>query len=709
MNKTSIQALEALSSIGVVPSLTEHTWTNHELTHALTFIEELIAVVHDILFEMDRDGRYLNAWTKKPELLAQTREALIGHYVQDILPPDESALAMHAIKETDKHGFFLAGTIPIQIQVGEIRWFDHILIKKPGATPAEDTFLALSRDVTDQQHLHQALIDREREFRTLVENSPDLIARFNHELRCLYINPALSSATNCDSNLAGKILQDLPLNEIIPSLQNNLLTLFLTGCCHQFETSCHHKDGEIKHYLVQLTPELNEQGHVVSVLMVGRDISELHASRQKIARMEFYDPLTQLPNRALLMDRGQQMLADAAWHDQLAGVLMLDIDNFKTINDTLGHATGNNLLCQIAARLNASLPPYATVARLGGDEFGILLPQLRSASEVEPIIDMLLTEFSMPFLHDGDALFCSCSIGIALYPDDATGMDDLIKYAESAMFSSKSAGRNGYRFYSRELTDTVQRRLSLEQELRHALGHQQLELYFQPKVKLNDGTLIGAEALLRWHHPTMGLVPPGDFINVAEETGLIVPIGNWVLQVASETAVRWNQGRRSPLKVAVNVSAVQFRQDDLLTSLKDILARTGCQPQWLEIEITESLLLKDNAGVQETLQGLSQLGVTIAIDDFGTGYSALSYLAQFDIDCLKIDRQFVHDIQHGTQQRELLKAIIAIANVLNFELVAEGVENVVQADFLTSNGCELAQGFLFDPALPVAAFEENWL
>ncbi|WP_409524114.1 putative bifunctional diguanylate cyclase/phosphodiesterase [Nitrincola sp. MINF-07-Sa-05] len=577
------------------------------------------------------------------------------------------------------------------------------------STLAEDTLLTLSRDVTDQR-LHEALIGGENEFRTLVENSPDLIARFNHELRILYINPAFTNAIGYDAALLGMQLQDLSLNDHFPGIQNSLLTLFLTDCSHQFEASCYHSQmGKMKRYLMQLTPEPDEHGQVKSALLVGRDISELHTERQRVERMKLYDPLTQLPSRALLMDRGQQMIADAAWHDQLAGVLMLDIENFKTINDSLGHTVGNEVLNQIAARLNATLPPYATIARLGGDNFGVLLPQLQSLSEVESTVDMLLSEFNMPFLYDGDALFCSCSLGIALYPEDATDVDDLIKHAESAMFSSKSAGRNGYRFYSRELTDTAQHHLSLEQELHHAMGHNQLELHFQPKVKLGDGSLIGAEALLRWHHPAMGLVPPGDFISIAEETGLIVPIGKWVLQVAAENAARWNRGRHSPMRVAVNISAVQFKQDDLLKSVCDILSHTGCRPEWLELEITESLLLKDNSGVQETLQGLSLLGITIAIDDFGTGHSALGYLAQFDIHCLKIDRQFVHEIQHGAQQRGLLKAIVVIANVLNLELVAEGVECAEQADFLVGNGCEFAQGFLFDPALPAAAFEEKYL
>lgn len=416
--------------------------------------------------------------------------------------------------------------------------------------------------------------------------------------------------------------------------------------------------------------------------------------------MAFYDALTGMPNRVLFHDRLAQMLKDAAYHRGQAGVMVVDLDRFKQINDTMGHAAGDALLKEVAHRLRASVRSYDTVARLGGDEFGMLLPKIHTASHLARVAGKVKTAFNQSFWLEGQEIFVSCSVGIAVYPTDSEAAEELLKYADSAMYFAKRSGRNNFRFYSRDLTEHAQQRLTLEFDLRRALQRGELALHYQPKVLLASGATVGCEALLRWTHPRLGQVSPELFIPVAEDAGLINELGAWVLREACRTAVAWNAGASQPLKVAVNLSVRQIQASGLVAQVQGIVAETGCAPQWLEFEITESLLLDEDGVAVKALQALRGMGATIAIDDFGTGYSALSYLARFPIDTLKIDKSFIHSATTDHFRAELIKAILSIARCLNQEVVAEGVETPEQAEFLAAEGCQLAQGFLFSKAVP---------
>jgi len=416
--------------------------------------------------------------------------------------------------------------------------------------------------------------------------------------------------------------------------------------------------------------------------------------------MAFYDSRTTLPNRELFYERLQQATAEAASHRQPVGVMMLDIDHFKAVNDTMGHPVGDELLRQAARRFQASVRAGDTVARLSGDEFAILLPDIQHKRELADTANKMLETFEEPFLLDGKEVFVSCSIGIALYPDDSTDANDLLKYADSAMYSAKRLGRGSFQFYSRELTAEAQKRLMLESELRRAIERGELEVHYQPKVLLDNGMMIGSEALLRWHHREMGMVPPAQFIPIAEDTGLIVELGCWVFREACRTAAQLNADGQVSHKVAVNFSSRQFQRSDLLERVTEILDGTACRPEWIEIEITESLLLDEKYETLAVLCALRTMGISIAIDDFGTGYSALNYLARFPIDTLKIDRSFISS--GDKRSAELVKAILSIARCLGQSVVAEGVETIEQANFLTANGCGAAQGFLYSKALPKA-------
>jgi diguanylate cyclase (GGDEF)-like protein len=451
-----------------------------------------------------------------------------------------------------------------------------------------------------------------------------------------------------------------------------------------------------------MTPELGADGEIVSVLAVGRDITEIDEYRQSIHHMAFYDALTDLPNRALLTDRIRQTIADASWHGHQFGVMLLDLDRFKEVNDTLGHGVGDLLLRQVAERLLQCVRIYDTVARLGGDEFAILLPQVRESDDLATIARKIIEIFEPMFNVQGKELFISTSIGIALYPGDSTEIDSLFRYADSAMYHAKKLGRNNFQFYSRELTIRSTERMVLESALRKARVNHELELYYQPQVDLATGRIVGAEALLRWNHPEVGLVMPDKFIPVAEEAGLIVNIGEWVLLTACQAAATWNCGRAKPFKVAVNLSTRQFIQNNLLDSVRGILIETHCEPEWIKLEITESLLLED---ILDILKSFDAMGLAISIADFGTGYSALSYLNRFPVSQIKIDRSFVRDIPGNQEKAELVKAMISIAHALNLELVAEGVETQEQAEYLNDHGCLLAQGYLYSKPIPFTQFE----
>jgi diguanylate cyclase (GGDEF)-like protein len=454
-----------------------------------------------------------------------------------------------------------------------------------------------------------------------------------------------------------------------------------------------------------LIAERGRLGEVATVLAVGRDITDIHSYRQKIHQMAFYDPLTALSNRSSFNERLKEILVDASNREQQAVVMLLDLDRFKTINDTMGHPAGDQLLREAAARLTACVRAHDMVARLGGDEFAILLPEMPVGIDLGRIAEKILDAFRKPFMLEGKEAFVSTSIGIAVYPDDSCDANDLVKHADAAMYLAKRSGRNDYRFYSKELTVLASERFELESELRRAVERKELELYFQPKVWLADGALIGSEALVRWNHPQRGLVQPDQFIGIAEDSGMIMEIGEWVLREACRIAYAWNAPNMPLHKVAINLSARQFQSGDLAKTVTRILQETNCWPEWIELEITESMLLDEHGDVLKILQQFQELGIAVAIDDFGTGYSSLSYLARYPINTLKIDRIFVSSLAADPHRAELVKAIISISRSLGLFVVAEGVDTVEQAANLRELGCQIAQGYLYSKPMPRDVFQ----
>jgi diguanylate cyclase (GGDEF)-like protein/PAS domain S-box-containing protein len=461
----------------------------------------------------------------------------------------------------------------------------------------------------------------------------------------------------------------------------------------------------IRHLRIHIRAEYSLDGVLLRLIGTTLDITEQKNFESQLQKIAFHDALTGLPNRAQLAERLKHFVEMATRQGGILGLIVIDIDRFKEINDTYGHNFGDLLLRNCTERLRHLLRDYDTVARLGGDEFAIVCPNIREAADLGSISQKILDSLALPFQLDTQEIFISASIGIAAFPRDGKTTTELFQYADAALYDAKSRGRAGFRFYSAELTTKSKERAVLEIALRRAEMAGELEVFYQPKISLADGSLVGAEALLRWHHPEQGLVQPNKFISIAEDTGLIVSIGAWVLKQACLTAKRWNESGERCLKIAVNLSSRQFRNNDLVATVIRILRITGCKPSWLEFEITESLLLDDKKEIGTTLNAFRKMGISIAIDDFGTGYSSLAYLKRFPINVLKIDRSFISDVMLDSDSTELVKGIITMAHSMHLELVAEGVETDIQEQFLHAHGCHLGQGYRYGKPMPCSAFE----
>jgi diguanylate cyclase (GGDEF)-like protein/PAS domain S-box-containing protein len=561
----------------------------------------------------------------------------------------------------------------------------------------------ICRDISARSLSNKTIRAREQEFCSLAENAPDAIVRYDRRHCRLYVNPALE-------RLLGKSKHAL-LGQ--PVLNNGVVDMaiykaaleaaFQTGKQQQAEFRYPLLNGEIGCFHARVEPEFAEDATVKSVLVIIRDISEMVAQRELAQRLAFTDTLTGLPNRAHFEKCFQEAAAASKSTDCPFALLMLDIDHFKDVNDSLGHNCGDELLRQVTARLSHCVGPSDTIARMGGDEFAILLTEIQGTDEAIEVAALILSLLVQPFIIERQELFISGSIGMAFFPHDSGNLAELFTFADTAMYSAKRKGRNNFQFYTQDLTHHAAERLSLGAALRHACVNQELQLFYQPKVQLEDARVIGVEALLRWHHPELGMLMPDRFISIAEETGLIVEIGAWILKTACQAAVDFNRNASVPFKVAVNLSYRQFVQNDLAATVKAILESTGCRGEWLECEITESLMIEDNPQVRKTLEALRALGVTIAIDDFGTGYSALNYLTRFPIDVLKIDRSFVSGIDADPRKVGLVKVFISLGTNFDMQIVAEGVETVDESMVLQQLGCGLAQGYLLGRPQPFDA------
>ncbi len=459
---------------------------------------------------------------------------------------------------------------------------------------------------------------------------------------------------------------------------------------------------------VTISPVKNSEGKIIGASKIARDITQRKGSQERIQYLAHYDSLTGLPNRTLLADRMKIAIGNAARYSKRLALLFVDLDRFKLVNDSLGHEIGDKLLKVAAERMQSTIRHIDTISRLGGDEFIVLLSQIVAAEDAARVAEKLIAAVSEPYRIEEHELLLTASVGISIYPESGTEANSLLRNADTSMYSAKESGRNRYRFYSEDLTSRVTERLSLERDLRGAIERDEIFVVYQPQIELATRRVIGAEALMRWRHPGRGLVLPASFIPVAEDSGLILPLGEHILRESCVLARQWYHRYGFDVGIAVNISAVQFRQKDFTEVVLRVLADTGISPSCLELEVTESVVMQGVESAIEKMRILGAHGIKIAIDDFGTGYSSLSYLRQFHVDRLKIDQSFIDDLPDSTDAEAIIRAIVAMGRSLGLHVIAEGVETEVQAQFLQSIECDESQGYLYAKPMMARDFEA-WL
>lgn len=534
----------------------------------------------------------------------------------------------------------------------------------------------------------------------VVECSEEAILITDAQMNIVFVNQSFEKTTGFQAReVLGKNPRILKSGQQDQQFYKNMWSEINTHGSWQGEIFNKRRSGQIYPEWQSISSVKNARGDITNYVSIFLDITKRKEAEAHISKMANYDALTGLANRNLLNDRLTQALASAhRKHGKLA-VMYLDLDNFKNINDGYGHSVGDELLKTAAARLLSCVREGDTVARQGGDEFILLLPEIESSSGAAKVAEKLLQTVAAPYVINGQEMFVSVSIGIGIYPDDGDVIEKLLMNADSAMYSAKQDGRNCYRMYTQEMNEQALRRLILQNNMRQALASNEFTLYYQPQLNKNLGKITGVEALLRWTDANEGVVSPAEFIPIAEESGLIVPIGAWVLQNACMQAKRWHtQGY--PVTISVNVSARQFKEKDFDAVVENALQVSGLAPQYLELEMTEGILIEQDEAVSRMMTKLKEIGVKLALDDFGTGYSSLSYIKRFPIDRIKIDQSFVRDVLNDTEDAAIVDAIIYIAHGLKLEVIAEGVETLEQLEFLSSHHCNDVQGYLVSRPVP---------
>ncbi len=547
----------------------------------------------------------------------------------------------------------------------------------------------------------EALFEEKERVQVTLDSIGDAVLTTDLQGNLTYLNRVAESMTGWSNdealgrplaqvfNIIDGASRQVALNTVLDAIRVNRKVGLVTNCVLV------RRDGFESAIEDSAAPIHNRDGQTIGAVIVFHDVSETRAMALKMSHLAQHDFLTGLPNRILLTERLSQAIGLAQRHHKQVALLFLDLDNFKNVNDSLGHAIGDQLLQSVAERLASHVRASDTVCRQGGDEFVILLAEIEHPEDAAIIADKLLAAFVESHLVGGQEIHITLSIGISVYPDDGVDLDAILQNADTAMYHAKSSGRNNYQFFRADMNTRAVRRLFIESSMRRALKQGEFLLHYQPQINLVSGEITGSEALIRWLDPEVGLIPPGQFIAIAEECGLIVEIGRWVLREACAQVKAWLDAGLHAVPVSVNISAVEFRHKNFLESVALILKETGLPPQYLELELTESLLMHDVESSASVLEALKAMGIKLAIDDFGTGYSSLSYLKSFPIDTLKIDQSFVRDIATDVDDATIVSAVIGMGRNLNHRVIAEGVETHEQLSFLSTRQCPEGQGFQF--------------
>ena len=664
------------------------------------------------------DGTYIDCNKAFLEIIGYTRDEIVGHSSLELgiwVDPKDRQKMVDALRF---EGCCRDLEARFRRKDGEVFW------GRMSASPIEidgmPCVLTISRDISEAKAAELLLAQATKALRLSEERYRKV---FQTSLDSITLN-RVSDGRYVDVNQAFLDLMGFERDEVIEHTAEELNiwadpreldgvreTLVRSQECRNVEIQFRKKSGEMCWALISVS--LIQIEGVRCALAVVRDVSHAKEAEDAIRNLAYYDPLTNLPNRRLLLERLQQALAITPLTGRMRALLFVDLDNFKTLNDTLGHQTGDLLLQEASRRLSACVRETDTVGRLGGDEFVLMLEDLsevqeEAAAQAKAVSEKILFTIAQPYMLDGRVCRSSASIGISLFGDRRENSSEVLQQADIAMYQAKAAGRNTMRFFAPALQAAVNTRATLEEDLRQAIRQSQFVLYYQPQIDRNR--LIGAEALIRWNHPTRNLLPPGDFIPLAEETGLILPTGKWVLDAACAQIAAWTAARQTAhLSISVNISARQFRQPDFVSQVLTAIDHAGANPRNLKLELTESMLVENVEDVIEKMTELKSHGLRFSLDDFGTGYSSLAYLKRLPLDQLKIDRSFVRDILVDESSAAIAQTIVSLSRAMGLPVIAEGVETEAQREFLTRIGCHAFQGFLFSQPLPLAEFESYWL
>lgn len=597
------------------------------------------------------------------------------------------------------------GEIRNRAKDGSYYWVDTTIVPFKDQTGEIYQYLSIRSDITCRKQMEDELKRSEEKYRIIAENTSDIISIINLDGEFLYLSPS-------HKRVWEHTVPDEEIHNLFEWIVEDDRDIFAYAIQHAFSTR--------KEYMVEcrintqrndviwteskINPITDEEGNVTKLLLVTRDVTDRKQSEETIHHLAYHDALTDLPNRRMYVQQLSKEMMQAKRFQSNLAVLFLDMDRFKDVNDSFGHDVGDMLLIEASKRLQACLKPGDVVARLGGDEFTIMQNHLQDRSEASALAEQIMNQLQRPFELEGHVFNVSCSIGIALYPQDGDNPEDLLKRADTALYTVKSRGKNGYDFFDPTMEAKSLERILMENEMRKAIEQEQFQIYYQPKIDIVTSAMTGMEALVRWVHPELGIIPPNRFIPIAEETGMILALGEWILKQACKQNKIWHD-QGYTLKVSVNLSARQIYQKDLVEMIKDILRETNLSPDWLELEITESIFVKMEEATA-VLQQIRDIGIQISIDDFGTGYSSFSYIKSLPVDTIKIDASFIRDIHHNQESQAIVKAIVTIAQSLNMNVIAEGIELHDQVAALKENGCDHGQGYLFSKPLPTDAFDQ---
>jgi diguanylate cyclase (GGDEF)-like protein/PAS domain S-box-containing protein len=658
-----------------------------------------LAIAH-----VGRDERYIAANLGLEALLELPREEIVGRTVREVIGEEayaESQPHVAAVLEGREVGF----ERPRKRADGSVLWLRVQYVPEVDAEGVRGYFVLIS-DISVQKRAESATRESEGRFRSLSKLSSDFYWETDADHRFKALAEEAELNKDVTERTEGKTAWEIP--SVHPSEDGwRALKAQMDGQLpfRDFEFARRYAAGDVRWYAVSGEPMYDAEGNCTGYRGVGREITDRKRAEQELEQLAHYDKLTALPNRAMLQDRLAQALLRAKRADTLLAVMFLDLDRFKEVNDSLGHAVGDELLREVAQRLTGCVRATDTVARLGGDEFTILLEGVRNVEEIDRVATKILTAVTRPLRIGAHELYMSTSVGVTVYPLDDQDPDTLLKNADMAMYQAKQEGRNNVQYFSAEMAMRSGRKMDLTTRLRHAIERGEFTPHYQAVVDIATGRVRGMEALIRWHNAELGMVSPAQFIPIAEDTGLIVPIGEWMLRAVCRQMRAWRRAGCAPGYVAVNLSPRQFRQADLVDMVARVLREARVPPRELELEITESTIMHRTEEAIVNLRRLRRLGVRIAIDDFGTGYSSLAYLQRFPVHTLKVDQSFVRDIRSDKDQAAIVTAVIGLAKSLKLTALAEGVETREQLAFLKAHGCDLYQGYLHSRPAPAPEAE----